>query len=139
MDSEQLASLILLGFYGVIFFVIAFISYIYTSLVISKIAQKLGRTDKWKAWVPIVKGAYQLELGDFSPWYYLLIFIPILGLIPVTVLGIVAWFRITEKRGFPNWVGLIVGLAWLIPNGGMIAQYIAQGYIAWGEYEKKKS
>ncbi|PKN02707.1 hypothetical protein CVU76_01580 [Candidatus Dojkabacteria bacterium HGW-Dojkabacteria-1] len=111
--------------------------YIYTSLVLSKIAEKLGNTDTWRAWIPIVKGAYQLELGGYSPWYYLLIFIPFLGWIAVTVLSAVAWVRISELRGFPTWVGLIVALAWLIPNGGMIAQFIAQGYIAWGEYQKK--
>ncbi len=137
MDEELFASIILLTFYGSIFFVLCLFSYIYTSLTLSKISEKLGNTDTWKAWIPFVKGAYQLQLGNFSPLYYLLILVPILGWITVSIMGMIAWIRIAEKRGFPTWVGLIIALAWLVPNGGMVAQYIAQGYIAWSEYEKK--
>lgn len=137
MNEDFIYFLTFFMVYGTMISIFILGTYIYTSLVISKIAEKLGYTDTWRAWIPIVKGGYQLELGDFSAWYYLLIFIPIFGWIAVTVLSVIAWVRITEKRDFPTWVGLIVGLAWLIPNGGMIAQYVAQGYIAWGEYKKK--
>lgn len=137
MNEDLLYFIIFFTIYGTIITIFVLVTYIYTSLVLSKIAEKLGKTDTWRAWIPIVKGAYQLELGGYSPGYYLLIFIPFFGWIAVTVLSAIAWVRISEQRGFPTWVGLIVALAWLIPNGGIIAQFIAQGYIAWGEYEKR--
>jgi hypothetical protein len=135
--EETLYWLFVLSFYLVIFGFIFIAYYIYTSIVLHKIAEKLGYTDIWRAWVPIIKGGYQLELGNFNPWLYALIFIPIVGVITTTILGMIAWVRIAEKRKFPTWVGLLAAFGWLIPNGGMIVQGVVIGYMAWGEYKKE--
>lgn len=137
MTEEDLVSLVFFSMYGVILFTFFIAFYVYTSVVLQKIAQKLGYKDTWRAWVPIVKGGYQLEMGGFSPWLNLLVFLPFFGWMAITVLSTIAWIKITERRGFPQWIGLIVALSWLLPSGGLIAQCIAQGYIAWSEYEKK--
>jgi len=137
MSEEYLVEFIVLSVYTVIFLGMFIAAYVFNALLVSKIGEKLGREDTWKAWVPIISGAYQLELGDLSPWLYLLIFFPIFGWLAIGILSIVAWVKITEKRGFPTWVGLIIAFAWLIPSGGVIAQYIAKGFVAWGEYDKK--
>ncbi len=111
--------------------------YLVNAISLYKIAQKFGRTDAWKAWIPFIQGAYQLQLGDFSPYLYFLILIPVFGLIPVIVLGIISWIKITEKRGFPLWIGLMAALSWTFIYGGMIATYVTQLYIAFSEYKKK--
>jgi hypothetical protein len=99
--------------------------YVYTSLALSKIGEKLNYEKKWFAWVPILSSIMLLELGDQNPMLLFLLLIPGIGGLIVMVLSIIAIMNIAEKRGFDKMLGLLT----LIP----IANVIVIGYVAWKE------
>lgn len=99
--------------------------YIYTSLALSKIGEKLNYEKKWFAWVPILSTIMLFELGDQNPMLLFLLLIPGIGGLIVMVLGIIAIMNIAEKRGFDKMLGLLA----LVP----IANVIVIGYVAWKE------
>ncbi len=107
--------------------------YVYFSLAWYTIARKLGHRHAWLAWIPIVKKALVLQLGEFPwPWVFLIL-IPILGWIALFVLLVIAEWRIFEKRKYPGWFSLSV----LVPQFGFVLYAVALGFIAWEDRKKK--
>jgi hypothetical protein len=100
-------------------------TYIYTSLALSKVGEKLGYERNWFAWVPILNAIMILELGDQNPLLLLLALIPGLGALALMIISVIAIMNICEKRGFNKNLGLLT----LLP----LANLVLIGYIAWAE------
>lgn len=141
LAAATFALIITLG----IFLVLIIINYIYTSLTLYKIAQKLNVDKPWLAWIPIVKVYLLLVLGDMNPYFMLLFISPfILGLlsaipdigvlfsfllffnsIGVMVVTVISYMKISEKIGYDKLLGLLT----LYP----LTSYILMGILAWGK------
>ena len=117
----------LIGAVFVLGILVAIGVYIYFALAWQTIAKKLKYKTPWLAWIPLANIALILELGGFHWALIFLILIPILGWIAITVLIIIATWRIFEKRDYPGWFSL----SQIIPQVGMILYLIAIGFVAW--------
>ncbi len=123
---------ILMGIYtGFIVYIIIFliIIYIYTAIVLMKIAQKRKIENAWLAWIPIANVYLMTQIADVSPWYtaaILLGIIPMIG--PIAMLAIFGylWWKIAEKLNRPGYWGILIVL---IP----IVNFILLGMLAWSD------
>jgi len=106
--------------------------YVYTSLAWYIIGKKLKYKHSWLAWIPVVRWAMILSLGEFHWAWIFLILIPILGWIALFVLLIIATWRIYEKRKYPGWFSL----ALILPNLGGVLYLIVIGFVAWKDLKK---
>jgi len=123
----MLGGLIVLGITLAILLGIAI--YVYFALAWQTTAKKLKHKHPWLAWIPIANFALILQLGGFHWAWVFLILIPILGWIALFVLGIIATWRILEKRKYPGWFSLAI----IIPEVGGILYLILIGFLAWGK------
>lgn len=137
VDTDLLSAFIATSIYLLFYIILFGVYYLVNAISLYKIGKKLGRNDAWKAWIPFVQGAYQFQLGDFSPYLYLIILFPAVGWLAVVIIGMISWVKIAEKRSFPVWVGLILALSWIFIYGGMIAMYVTQLFVAFSEYKRK--
>jgi|WetSurMetagenome_2_1015567.scaffolds.fasta_scaffold09075_3 hypothetical protein len=92
--------------------------YVYFSMCIMKIAQKLGVENAWLAWIPIINIWILIQCAGKEWWWILLFLIPIANI----VAAIVIWMAIAERRGKPSWLGILM----IVP----IANLIIPGYLA---------
>ena len=113
------------GFFLLFFITATLVSYIYYSLALQKIADKLGEKNSWYAWIPIFNIILFFRMGDQNPWLILIALIPGIGGIVLAVLSIIAMCNICEKRGYDKLLGLLS----LIP----IANFVLMGILAWGK------
>jgi hypothetical protein len=120
---------------GIMIAVIIFLAlYIYFAFAWMTIARKLKYKRAWLAWIPFANIAMMLQLGGFHWAWVFLILIPFLGWIAILVLGIIATWRIFEKRNHPGWFSLSM----IIPKIGFILYLIAIGFVAWKDKKKRK-
>ena len=120
---------------GIMVAFVAFLAlYIYFALSWSTIARKLKYKRPWLAWIPFANIAMMLQLGGFHWAWVFLILIPFLGWIAILVIGIIATWRIFEKRKYPGWFSLSM----IIPKIGPVLYLIAIGFVAWKDKKKKK-
>jgi len=103
--------------------------YVYTSLAWYGIGKKLKYKNAWFAWIPIVRIAMVLQLGNFHWAWIFLILIPVLGWIALFVLFIIALWRICVRANHPGWFSLGI----IIPEVGGILYLIAIGIVAWSK------
>jgi hypothetical protein len=102
--------------------------YIYMAFALMTIANKVGEPNSWLAWIPIANLYLMVKVADENPWLMLLYFaglIPFVGSLIVIGVNIYIWMKIAERRGFPNWVGVLI----IVP----LANLVVPGYIAWAE------
>lgn len=117
---------LLLGGAMVFFYVVVGLgSYVFLSLALMKIAQKMNYKSPWYAWVPILNMILLFELGDKNPNLLWLLLIPGIGAFIVGIIEIIAIMNICEKRGHDKMLGLLT----LVP----VANYILFGILAWGK------
>lgn len=102
-------------------------TYVYSSLALMTIANKLGNENGWFAWVPILNTILLFQLGDKNPWLLLIAFIPGIGALIIAILCIIIIMTICEKRGYDKLLGLLS----LVP----IANLVLIGVLAWGKKE----
>lgn len=102
-------------------------TYVYSSLALMTIANKLGNENGWFAWVPILNTILLFQLGDKNPWLLLIAFIPGIGALVIAILCIIIIMTICEKRGYDKLLGLLS----LVP----IANLVLIGVLAWGKKE----
>ena len=124
----------------VLFVIILIAVWIYTSLAWATIGKKLKHKNSWLAWIPFARTGLVLSLGKFHWAWAFLWLIPIVGWAILTVLGIIARWRIFEIRNYPGWLAL-VPLAGIIPLlGGLagIASLIILGFVAWKDTRKRR-
>ncbi len=101
--------------------------YIYSALSWQTIAKKLKHKYPWLAWIPFANVSLILQLGGFHWAWVFLVLIPILGWIALTVLSIIATWKVFEKRKYPGWFSLSI----IIPKVGLILYLVAIGFVAW--------
>ncbi len=99
--------------------------YIYFAIALMSIAKRLGHSNGWFAWIPILNAILLFQMGEKSPWLLLLAFIPGVGALILTVLNILAVMTICEKRGYDKLLALLM----LIP----FANLVLMGILAWGK------
>ena len=131
LASTMIGSLLAIGL--AIFLVIIIVVYVYNALAWMTIATKLKYKYPWLAWIPFANWAMTLQLGGFHWAWIFLIFLPILGWIALFVLGIIATWRVFEKRKYPGWLSLIQ-LINMAPGFGFFASIgylIILGIVAW--------
>jgi len=120
------------AFIGIIALV-SIILYLYVAFAFFTIGKKLNYPKSWLAWIPIANIAMVLQLGGFHWALVFLILLPILGQIAITVLLIISFWRICEKRNYPGWISLVPLLSF-IPIVGVIAgiaTLVVIGLVAW--------
>ena len=110
----------------VLIIVFALAAYIYTALCLRQIAIKLNYPNPWLAWIPIANNVLMLQLGDFHWAFIFLLLIPFVGWLALSIISIVALWRICEKLNFPGWMSLFSLL-------GGIALIIILSILAWSE------
>jgi hypothetical protein len=108
----------LIGGFMMFFIGIAVLFYVYFSLCLYKIAQKVNFEAAWAAWVPILQLWPFVGAAGKPIWWILLLFIPLVGII----IGVYLWMSICENLGKSKWLGLLV----LVP----VANLVLPGYLA---------
>lgn len=103
--------------------------YIYMSLALMTIANKLGVENGWFAWVPILNLILMAKLGDVNPWLLLLFLIPGVNAIFMLYFAVAVFMKICEKRGLDKYIGLLI----LLP----VANIVLPGYLAWAKLQSK--
>lgn len=108
----------------ILIFVIA--AYLYFGFALMTIAKKTNIQNGWLAFIPI--GNYYLMTQVAKvPWWtlfgFFLAFIPLLGIFIFIGLWTWLWWKISEARGKPGWLSLLM----LIP----LVNLIIVGIIAW--------
>ncbi len=126
-EAAAAAGLALLfgGVWLAIFGAISLVSYIYISLTLYITAKKLKSENLWFAWVPLLNLYLMCKMAGLSAWSMLLWLVPLVNV----GYAVYLYMKIAEKRGFPNYIGLLI----LVPA----LNFIIPGYIAWAEPSKK--
>jgi hypothetical protein len=153
----DMASLPIIGaMFGALFasmaagIIITLAIYVYTSLALMFIAKKAGYQYPGLMWIPFVNIALIFHLGKM-PWWLvfgyllaiILAIIPFVGwvlaiiiIIALYVVGIIAWYRLCEKLGKPNWWGLLIGILYPLPILGIVS-LVFMGLLAWSKTTTK--
>jgi hypothetical protein len=119
----------------IVLLVVLIALYVYFAMALMTIAKKLKHKRPWLAWIPFANIVLVLQLGGFHWAWVFLILIPILGFIIVTILLIIAFWRIFERRKYPGWLALVAVLS-IIPVNSIsgiasIAFLVIIGIVAW--------
>jgi len=95
--------------------------YIYFSLALMKLAERLKAKRTWLAWIPIAN-IYLITQLSKKPWWTLFaIVIPYLN-----IAAMIWWFwKICERRNRPEW--------WAIGMGVPIVNLVLIGVLAWSK------
>ncbi len=137
ISTESFQNAILGGTIGAIFggaIVFIFIAvWVYSALAWVVIGRKLGYKYSWLAWIPFARTAMIFQLGKFHFALAFLWLIPVLGWLAIFILGLIASWRIFEKRNYPGWLALIPIIT-IVPTFGFAAYIIyliILGFVAW--------
>jgi len=130
LTGSAFSTLSSLGLFSGIWLFLWLPLYIYMAWALMVIAQKTNTPNPWLAWIPIGNLYLMTQIAGV-PWWTILVFL--LMFIPVLNLGILAvyiwwWWKICEKRGMPQWYGVLAALTF-IP----LVPLIFIGIIAWGK------
>lgn len=117
MDQET-ASLAVFSGLMMFFGFVALVAYVYSSLCLMKIAQRLNEPNAWLAWIPFVNVFLMLKLAEKPLWWFLLSLLPPISI----VIFVIVWMRIAVRLGKPEWWGILV----IVPG----VQIIVPGYLA---------
>ena len=104
--------------------------YAYFALAWMTIAKKVKYKYPWLAWIPFGKTIMILQMGNYHWAWVFLYLIPIIGWLALFAIGIIAKWRIFEKRKFPGWYSLLT-LFMTIPKIGLIFYGVVLGIVAW--------
>ena|SRR5882724_7525749 len=110
-----------MGGFLIVALVFAAAFYIYLALALQTIATKTNTENPWMAWIPIVNIILILNIAKKPIWWFILFFIPLVGL----VMAIVVWMGVAEARNKPSWWGILL----IVPIVGLIVP----GYLAWSD------
>jgi len=120
-DTDAALGFAALGVFMLVFLVIGLAIYVYIALSLSTIAKKTNTENPWMAWIPIVNIYLMVMIAKKEWWWLLLCFVPFLNI----VIYIILWMAIAERRGKPNWWGILI----IVPLVGVIVP----GYLAWSD------
>jgi len=80
------------------------IGYLYFAICFYKIARNCGEKDSaWWAFIPLVQFFLMLKIARKPFWWFVLILIPIVNLVPLAI----AWAHIARRCGRSNIVGIL--------------------------------
>ncbi len=111
---------------GIVMFFVALAVYVYTSLALMTIARKTQTEPAWLAWIPLVNVYLMVKVAGLEWWWVLgllLGIIPIIGWLASLAWIAYVWWKISEKRSYPGWVGILV----IVP----FVNLIVMGVLAW--------
>jgi len=95
--------------------------WVYLSLTLVGIANKLGHTDHaWWGWVPIMQAFLIVEMAGKPMHWFVFLLIPIVNFVVFTML----WMEIAKRRGMSPFLGFLC----IVP----FVQFISMGMLAWG-------
>ena len=120
-DVASSAGTAVFGVLMLFFLVFGLIMYIYFSLSLMKIAQKLNVENAWLAWIPLLNLIVFFQAAGKPVWWILLMFVPFVNLI----IMIISWMAIAKNLGKPEWLGILM----IVP----IANIILPGYLAFSK------
>jgi len=109
--------------YSVLWIVI----YVYLALCLQFLAKKTNTPNSWFAWIPIANIFLMLKIAQKPLWWFILILISPVNI----VIGIIIWMKIAERRGKPNWVGILI----IVPIIGIAIP----GYLAFCKSDGEKT
>lgn len=118
---------------GVLFAIL--VVYVYTSLTLMIVAQRLRKGPAWLAWIPIGNLYLMSKMAKMHWWPILLflgVFIPYIGFlasIVLSVFGFIWVWKICEARKRPGWWALLL----LIPIFNIVWGFIIWGILAWSK------
>lgn len=104
------------GLLGLIFGLAA---YLFGSYCFYNIYQKLGESNAWFAWVPILNNWIMYKAGDQSPWWIIGLFIPLVNFVALVFL-LIAFINIVKKLGKNPWLILLM----IIPLVNFVILYM---------------
>lgn len=107
--------------------------YVYMAIVLMTIGKKLNHPYPWLAWIPFANIAMVLQMGNFHWAWVFLILVPFIGALAISILALIASWRIFEKRGYHGALCLVVLLGF-VPIIGIIAgiaNLVIWGMVAW--------
>ncbi len=90
--------------------IVLVVLFIYRTLLRCVIYKKSGKK-AWAPFIPIYRNVVMLKICGMSPWWLLLLFVPILGWILLWVISVASKFMLAE--GFGKGTGFAFGL-WLL-------------------------
>ncbi len=108
-----------LSFFALIFIPLILIAFfIYFSICLQKIGEKLNHPYPWVGWIRDMFGYPSVALIQYSEspwWWYFLLWIPLVG----TILTIIMYAKIYERLGRPSWwcIFLLIPVVHLILLG----------------------
>lgn len=119
-----------------IFLIITLGGYIYFSLTLMRVAQRLKKGPAWLAWIPVGNLYLMAKMAKMHWWPLLLcfgIFIPYIGSVAsivLTIFSLIWIWKICEARKRPGWWALLT----IIPIfGWFIWSFIMWGILAWSK------
>jgi len=104
--------------FTLIFLIIVFLFYVYSSLCLQKIANKTNTPFGWFAWLPILNIFLILMIANKSFWWLILLLIPLVSFVCM----IIIWMEIASRRNKPAWLGLLM----MLP----VTNFLIIGYLA---------
>lgn len=107
-----------------LFFVLSIVVSIYSIYITSIIFQKAGKPN-FATIIPIYRDIIHLKLCNFSPWFLILIFIPIIGWLALMSIAVVGRFELSRNFGH----GFLFGL------GLLFLPIVFRSYLAFSKDE----
>ena len=97
----------LAGMFGMGFFVVAIIVYLFMAYCLKMIAEKTGHSENaWWAWIPIMNYLLLLQIAGKPAWWLVLLLIPFVNFIVL----IVVMMEVAKARGKESFWGIIAAL-----------------------------
>jgi hypothetical protein len=109
------------GWFSGWYFFFGLMCYVYFALCLQFLAKKTNTADGWLAWIPIAQIFLMVNIAGKPWWWFFFMLIPGVNI----VMAVIIWMLIAEKRGQPNWLGLLI----LVPVIGIAIP----GYLAFSD------
>ena len=94
------------------------------------VADKTQTENSWFAWIPILQTILLFNIAKQSPWWLLIILVPLIGAITFLVMMIMVMVRISVARGQSGWLVILL----FLPLG----PHIFWGYLAFSKTSAEK-
>ncbi|MFH1589377.1 MAG: hypothetical protein ABIB43_02310 [archaeon] len=110
------------------FVIVAIALYVYQAFALMAIAKKTKTPMGWLAWIPIANIYLMTQIAGLNGLWtlaILLYLVPWAGAVAFLAIMIWWWWRISEARKFPGWVGILM----IIP----IVNLVMMGVLAWSD------
>lgn len=92
--------------------------YAYVSYAQQVIANKIGTSNSWFAWVPLLNVYLMVKMAGKPVWWLLLFLLPLVNII----IFVIIWMKIASAVNKPQWIGVLMLLA---PINLLVLGYLA--------------